>query len=124
MKARSVEYRWDTEAGREVAIVPLSRDGSKGECIVHRDDYEMLVAGGLSPNWSVSGRHNVMARLTKDCGSGGSEGRSVSIARLIMGCAAGQTIRYRNGDGRDCRRSNLRVVNGGFSIRSEQLASQ
>ena len=93
--------------GLEVAHVPL-RDRQReviGFAIVERGDLEALQAAGVQTPWFInsaaSGHSYVNAPERKH------RGRSQPVARVIMSAPNGVIVRYRDGNRRNLRRSNL-----------------
>lgn len=71
---------------------------------IDRDDFDRLVAEGLSLNWFLSGngngRYYVSVRHPRF-------GNTVPVARHIMRAGRGQVVQYRSGDRLDLRKANL-----------------
>ncbi len=106
-------YSIDTD-GTPIALIPLATGGS---ATIDATDLDQLLRQGLTPNWTLN-----------DNGSGWGYVRAkspdnlVSIAREIMRPRAGDCVKYRNGNRRDLRRSNLYVVGGARRGRSTMIA--
>jgi uncharacterized protein YbjT (DUF2867 family) len=84
------------ERGRRVYRVPLAKVGVSA--IVDADDYEDLIARGVSGSWSWSGGTVVV---------GSREENTRRVARLIIDPPAGHQVRHRNRNALDLRRENL-----------------
>lgn len=106
MKPRPIKI---TKEGQEdMAHVPLARNGER-KAIISREDYEALIALGVSPNWQTSAG-SVVAN---------SPAGRVMIGRLLMDAKASQQVRYKDGNPLNLRRSNLFIKEGGFSIKED-----
>jgi len=86
------------ERGRRVYRVPLAKVGVSA--IVDADDYDTLIARGVSGSWSWSGGTVVV---------GSREENTRRVARLIMDPPEGHQVRHRNRNALDLRRDNLFV---------------
>lgn len=106
MRARPV--RIVTERGKSLAVVPLSRSG-ENDAVLEQQDYEMLIAAGVSPNW-----HTVGGSVTAHTPKG-----QRLIGRILMGAEAGEQVRYLDGNTLNLRRSNMTLKIGGFSINND-----
>ncbi len=87
------------DRGRPVVRVPLA--SINAHAILDADDYDTLMALGVSPNWSFSGR---MVRAA--CPPLNTQ----RIARLIVNAPEGHAVRHKNRNGLDLRRENLFTV--------------
>lgn len=108
MKDRSPTYTFAD--GWELARVPIARDG-KQEAVIHKADYLELIGLGLSGNWFLI-RNTVCARVPG--------GKTILVARAILDAQPGTIIKYLDGDGKNLRRDNLKVMNGGFSVNADR----
>lgn len=100
--------------GRELALVPLGRWGTKGHAVIYADDLAMLEGLGLSLVWnrnSLSG--TVFAPAPR------ASGGNVQVARVLLDLGEGHIVRYLNGDPTDLRRENL-CVSDGNAIRRDR----
>jgi hypothetical protein len=106
INSETILYTRD-EDGLEVAQVPL-RDRSHaviGRAVIERDGLEALQAAGVPTPWflntSSSGNAYVNApdRVHK--------GRSLPVARTVLGTGKGTVVRYRDGNRLNLKRSNL-----------------
>ncbi|MEX1035036.1 MAG: hypothetical protein WDZ54_03715 [Sneathiella sp.] len=90
------------ELKNSVVHVPLS-DGSYA--IVNASDFQRLINSGVTDQWTISsnGDNAVYVRCRH-------MGKMYTVARLITGTPANTNIRYKNGDHRDLRKSNLKLT--------------
>lgn len=95
---RSPLYGTD-DRGNAVVRVPLS--GLDAHAILDVDDYDALMARGLSPNWSFDGR---MVR------AGYRYHHTQRVARFLMDPPEGHQVRHRNRNALDLRRDNLFIM--------------
>lgn len=109
MKSMPVNRRQDCrpvfaldEQGNSVVYVPLS-DGT--QAIVDASALRRLTSIGLTSRWTINSDGD--NRLYVRCRY---KGRMTIVARLITAAAPNTLIRYKNGDHRDLRRSNLKVT--------------
>jgi hypothetical protein len=81
--------------GRAILLVPLAN--SSHEARILPEDYQALVAQGVSPHWCLNGAVKVAAWP-----------RNVQrVARLIMAPHGDVQVRHRDGDRLNLRRDNL-----------------
>ena len=92
---------------RDLVQVPLGRSGL--EATVDYDDYQELLALGLSPNWCLTGG-NVVTR---------KDGNLLTVARIIVDAQPGEIVAYSDGDRTNLRRGNL-VLKSGYSINADR----
>ncbi|KRE03561.1 hypothetical protein ASE63_25980 [Bosea sp. Root381] len=69
--------------------------------ILDADDFDALMARGVSPNWSFS-KKTVRAACPQL--------NTQRVARLIVNAPEGHAVRHRNRNGLDLRRENLFTV--------------
>lgn len=95
--------------GTEIALVPIGkREGRAAE--IHAADLQELDRQGVSRCWyfkTASGRGYVNAHDPDHLGG------NRTIARLITGAGRGQSVKYRDGNRLNLRRSNLCLVESG-----------
>lgn len=93
--------------GNPIAVVPLARGG---DALVDAPVLEELLQRGVTLNWTfnLSGGGEFAYVRTRTAAR-----NLVSVAREVVGARSREIVRYRNGDRRDLRRSNLYVTSGG-----------
>jgi hypothetical protein len=92
------------EAG--VYRVPLGPQARHGYALMDQVDLEFLTQElGLSDQWNMT-TGGVCAPCAR------APGAKVSVARVLLDCSNFEQVRYRSGDTRDLRRSNL-ILRGG-----------
>ena len=98
---RRPKYALD-DLKQSVVHVPLS-DGSCA--IVSASDFQRLANLGVTDQWTVNSNGNsaVYVRCRH-------RGKMHIVARLIAGMSSNTLIRYKNGNCRDLRRSNLKAT--------------
>ena len=101
----------DPQGGRLVSVT-LGSEG-KREAVIDEATFLELMDMGLSPAWSVNREGSVMTFSQKASGS------RVTVARVIMDAKPGQQVRFRDGDSRNLRKSNLQLVPG-WSTREDR----
>ena len=87
------------DRGRPVVRVPLA--SITAHAILDADDFDALMARGVSPNWSFS-KKTVRAACPQL--------NTQRIARLIVNAPEGHAVRHKNQNGLDLRRENLFTV--------------
>jgi hypothetical protein len=91
--------------GSPIVLVPVR--GGALPATVDAEDFDRLVAVGISPMWLFNkarqGKAYVRAGHPRQEATGGL----VTIARLIMEAPAGNRVRYWDGDTLNLRRENL-----------------
>lgn len=95
---REIEYATDLD-GTALVVVPVGTQ--EATCKIERTDYDFLIKNGLSPHWGVSNGKYVSA--IKD-------GSREYVARLMCVASDGQSIRYKDGNPFNLRRSNLQLM--------------
>jgi hypothetical protein len=84
-----------------IIIVPLAKD--RGEAIVDKADFDLLVSLRVSDQWFLNGR-------VVRCKTGNRN--NLSVARLIMRAGDGEVVKYRDGSRLNLRRANLYTAPG------------
>jgi hypothetical protein len=107
MKSRQI--RTSNQFGRKLVHVPVGRNGEK-EAVLYKEDWDTLNELGVSPNWCTIG-NSVASR-------GG--GKACLLARVIADLKAGERIIYRDGNGLNLRRENLRKQAKGWSLHHDR----
>lgn len=104
---RSVRLGIDPKDGEEVVYVPLANRAV--ECRLFKEDYDRLMALGLSPNWCLNdaGTGQVYVRAALDV-----RGNLITIARVMAGVGHGERVQYRDWDALNLRSDNLHVTRG------------
>lgn len=95
---RNIEYASDLD-GTALVRVPVGTQDAT--CTIERADYDFLIKNGLSPHWGVSNGKYVSAI---------KNGKREYVARLMCMTSGGQSIRYKDGNPFNLRRSNLQVM--------------
>lgn len=93
--------------GRAVAHVPL-RDRKHNVidfAIIERDDLEGLQAAGVPTPWFLNTSSSGQAYVNAP--ERDHKGRSLPVARTIIGAGKGTIVRYRDGNRLNLKRSNL-----------------
>lgn len=107
-KADRAVTRTTDDKGKRIALVPLTRSGRPA--VIFEEDYDMLVAMGVSPLWhhnsNGKGLSYVRARIPYQ------ERTLFTVARLVLGVGKRKVVKHRNGDRLDLRRPNLYVEAG------------
>jgi hypothetical protein len=94
-----------------VCVVPLGPDGSKGMAYILAEHFDYLTQElGLSSQWNLSSRGYVVASAHR------APGASVLVARVLLGCRAGETVAYRDGQPTNLLEDNLSVKRGGYAL--------
>ena len=90
------------ELNNAIAQVPLS-DGTT--TIIDAASYHKLINSGVTDQWSISsdGDNRVYVRCRH-------KGQVITVSRLVLDAPPYSLIRHKNGDHRDLRRSNLKVI--------------
>jgi len=109
MQSRAIHLDTD-EHGTEIVRVPLGREGKEFATLC-KDDYLDLRNQGLTGNFFKVDTRGYIA-----CSNPRARGRFLLVARLIMDCGAGETVRFIKKDYSDLRRSNLMKLASGFSL--------
>jgi hypothetical protein len=93
--------------GQRCVRIPLA--STARIAILYAEDFERLIALGLSPFWMVN--------MNKPTGQGyvrvAKDGRKLAIARLILGAGPRHQVAYRDGNRLNLRRENLILRRGG-----------
>lgn len=97
----------------DIVIVPLGRQGSK-HAFIDKADYDYLMKLGLSTAWHESAGGYVAAVAHR------ARGNLINVARVLLNAGIGQYVRYVDGDPRNLRRSNLKLLKGGWAIRRDR----
>lgn len=105
---RSVRRGHDPKDGAPVVFVQLAKGA--GECRMFEDDYNKLMAFGLSPNWCFNASGNG-ARYVR-AGLSAVRGKLVTVARVLTGAGAGERVRYLDWDHLNLRSDNLYFTAG------------
>lgn len=99
------EVLFSTENARGIVKVPLGGKPEGRYATLYKEDYQSLAKLGVRfDNWFVNGPHLVMFRSPG--------GYMLSVARMILECDRGQRVSYKDGNGLNLRRDNLRMVTG------------
>lgn len=93
--------------GLEIAHVPLRNRQREviGTAIIERGDLEALQAAGVPTPWFLntsSSGHAYVNAPERD-----HRGRSLPVARAVLGTGKGTIVRYRDGNRLNLRRANL-----------------
>lgn len=104
---RNIERTTDAY-GDDIVRVPLANFA--GYAVVDAEDFDRMLAAGLSPNWFANlngenGRLYVKTQVPHD--------RPRTVARFVAGAGDNESVRYRDGDTFNLRRENLIVYRGG-----------
>jgi hypothetical protein len=86
------------EKGRPLVYIQLGK-GDVTACL-WKDDFELLLSLGVSPNWQASNKHYVVCRGAKD-------NKKSYVARLLLDCGIGEGVKYVDGNTFNLRRENL-----------------
>jgi hypothetical protein len=99
--------------GNQLVSIRLGRNGEKGEAIIDCDDFELLMGLGMSSTWNCLPAGYVLAS------AGRAKGGNVGVARVLLDCGPNQSVRYRDGNKFNLRRSNLelRLMSGASTRR-------
>lgn len=96
--------------GGRCVRVPLARHDASA--IVDADDYNRLIAQGVSPHWCVNLDGSKTRRYVRVTIAGDNVR---TVARLITGAGRGERVHYRDGNPLNLRGDNLRVTKGGHA---------
>lgn len=104
---RKIERTTDAY-GDAIVRVPLANFA--GYAIVDAEDFDRMMAAGLSPNWFANlngknGRLYVKTQVPHD--------RPRTVARFVAGAGDNESVRYCDGDTFNLRHENLIVYRGG-----------
>lgn len=98
-----------------VARVPLGHEQRpKGEALIYLEDFNELVALGLSPSWNITPQNYVIAPAAQ------APGNSVQVARVLLDAGPGQRVRYINGNTLDLRGRNILLFNANGAMRRDR----
>lgn len=114
-------YRWIPERKRRIATLPDGREvlfipltNSADWTALYREDYYRLMQAGISPNWHLTDkqrRHRYVVCPTVPPRSGHyTRSGSTTVARLVVGAAYGEVVRYRDKNPLNLLLDNLRTT--------------
>src|SRR5689334_10295659 len=92
----------------ETVKIPLKGSGQRAE--LHKQDFDALMALGVSPNWLSTDTTNNQVKTSH-------RGKYISIARLIMDAGKSQAVKYLDGDRTNLKRENLTIIPGAAKSR-------
>lgn len=111
---KTIKFETDS-IGQSIAILPLGPEGNKGNAILCRDDLLFLHSLGLSIKWN---RLSKIGYVTAPCAF--VRGGHLLPARVLLNAGPRQTVRYKDGDPTNLRRSNLSLEEGGWAKRRDR----
>jgi hypothetical protein len=97
--------------GRSIVMVPLAN--TDRYATVEAAEYASLREQKLSENWLFNS--NGLRRKYVRCRGRGRK-NCISVARVLCGAAAGQMVRYLDGDSTNLRRTNLTLCAGSRAV--------
>jgi hypothetical protein len=97
------------EGKRKLVAVPVKTVKSK--FVLYADDFNDLMALGVSPHWHFYHNQAIVR----------NDGKEISIARLIRDARANQIVLARDGNPFNLRRENLVIAPGSSKFRARDM---
>lgn len=98
--------------GREVVLVSVNKAADK-VALIYREDYELLLALGVPPNW-VTTPQSMSVCCT------GKGARKLGVARILVDAGAGQRVVYLDGNPLNLKYDNLKLESHGMPFRRDR----
>lgn len=109
VKQKIIEIENFREGKRKLVAVPVKTVKSK--FVLYTDDFNDLMALGVSPHWHFYHNQAIVR----------SGGKEISIARLIRDARANQIVLARDGNPFNLRRENLVIAPGSSKFRARDI---
>lgn len=110
-KLNKVLHATDTD-GAEIVLVPLANLTVKAKVL--KEDYERLIALGLSNRWNLNSNNNGLhyVRVSPVNLKGGQTLTELLVSRLVAQAGSKQIVRYQDGNRLNLRSDNLITSKG------------